>query len=206
MVATNAVAERKRKHSDVSRHGVVAINCSDLWLRGVDVAADAVFGFVGVVLGSLTTSALTVYKERIAGSREAAARDRQAERDRQVARDAFQRDSVLALQAAATDLVTAAYAEMDRMLAGLREMGEWIARAWETPTAVGWSAAVLSLETARARVFDEEIRALAKKLRVVAGKSVWATDFEKCKQASEQLEPLHIQFHEAVARVLPTLY
>jgi hypothetical protein len=29
---------------------------------------------------------------------------------------------------------------------------------------------------------------------------------EECKQASRQFEPLQIQFHEAVARVLPTLY
>lgn len=172
----------------------------------MDVAADAVFGFVGVVLGSLTTSVLTVYRERIAGSREAAARDRQFERDRQAARDAFQRDSVLALQAAVSDLITAAYAEMDRMLAVLRETGEWAARVWDTPTAVGWSAAILSLETARARVFDDELRALATKLRTVAGESVWAKDFEECKQASRQLEPLQITLHEAVARVLPTLY
>ncbi|MFE4422009.1 hypothetical protein [Streptomyces sp. NPDC056817] len=172
----------------------------------MDVAADAVFGFVGVVLGSLTTSALTIYKERIAGSREAAARDQQFERDRKAARDVFQRDSVLALQAAVTDLIKAAYDEMDRLLAELQETGEWTARVWETPTAAGWSAAVLSLEMAQARVFDDEIRALATELRVAAGESVWANDVEKCKQASRQLESLQIQFHGAVARVLPTLY
>jgi hypothetical protein len=59
---------------------------------------------------------------------------------------------------------------------------------------------------ARARVFDDEIRALATELRTVAGESVWAKDVEECKQASRQFEPLQIQFHEAVARVLPTLY
>lgn len=172
----------------------------------MDVPTDAVFGFVGVVLGSLTTSALTIYRERVTGSRETAARDRQFERDRQAARDAFQRDSVLALQTAVTDLIKAAYGEMDRLLAELLETGEWTARSWETPTAVGWSAAILSLETARARVFDDQIRSLATELRVLTGESVWAKDVETCKQASRQLEPLQIQFHEAVARVLSTLY
>ncbi|GGV29562.1 hypothetical protein GCM10010260_82640 [Streptomyces filipinensis] len=170
------------------------------------MAGEAVFGFVGVVLGSVTTSALTIYKERLTGSREAAARDRQFERDQQAARDAFQRESVLALQAAVADLIKAAYGEMDRLLVELQETGNWTARVWETPTAVGWSEAVLSLETARARVFDDGIRALATELRTLAGESVWAKDVEACKRASRQLEPLQIQFHEAVARVLPTLY
>jgi hypothetical protein len=149
------------------------------------MASDAVFGFVGVVLGAPTTSALTIYKERVTGARETAARDGQFERDREAARDAFQRDSVLALQSAVTHLVKAASDEMDRLLADFRETGRW---------------------TARARVFDTEIRELATKLREIASESVWAQDAETCKQASRQLEPLQIHFHEAVARVLATLY
>ncbi|WP_445282080.1 hypothetical protein [Streptomyces sp. DSM 118148] len=172
----------------------------------MDVATDAVFGFVGVVLGSLTTSVITIYKERITGDREATARDLQFDRDRKAARDAFQRDSVLSLQTAVTDLVKAAYGEMDRLLVELHETGEWSARVWETPTADGWSAAMLSLEVAQARVFDDEMRALAMELRSVAGESVWAEDLEGCKRASRRLESLQVQFHEAVARVLPTLY
>lgn len=66
--------------------------------EGVDVAWEALFGFGGVVLGSLTTAGLTVYKEAVTSWRENASRDRQYERERQAARDAFQRDSILASQ------------------------------------------------------------------------------------------------------------
>jgi hypothetical protein len=44
--------------------------------------SSAVFGLVGVLLGSLSTSLLTIYRERLTTRREQAARDEQYERDR----------------------------------------------------------------------------------------------------------------------------
>jgi hypothetical protein len=126
--------------------------------------------------------------------------------DRGALRDAFQRESVLALQSAVTDLIEAAYAELDRTLAEFRETGQWKAREWETPTAVGWSAALLRLESSRARVFDEEMRSLADELRSVAGKAVWAKDLESAKDASRPIEPLLVRFNATVTALLPSLY
>jgi hypothetical protein len=170
------------------------------------MSLDAVFGFTGVVLGSVTTSVLTVYRDRLTVRQENAKRDQQHERERQLARDAFQRENILALQAAATDLVAAAYSELDRMLAVYRESSEWPARTWETPTAVGWSDAILRLETARARVFVTELRDLAGELRARAGDSVWAGSLDRAKQTSEGIEPLLAHFHETVTSALPALY
>jgi hypothetical protein len=174
--------------------------------KDVDVAWEALFGFGGVVLGSLTTAGLTIYKETVTGRRETAGHDRQYERDRKAARDAFQRDSIIALQDAVTALIEAAYSELDRMLAVYRETNQWPARLWETPTATGWSNAVLKLETSRARVFDDELRSLATELRTLAGDSVWATSLESAEETSRRLEQQQIQFHAAVARALPSLY
>jgi len=170
------------------------------------VASEAVFGFVGVVLGSLTTSVLTIYKERLVGRRDVAMRDRQYERDRKAAREAFQRESTLALQSAVTDMIEAVYAELDRVLVEFQQGGQWPAREWKTPTAVGWSVAVLRLESSRARVFDDELRSLAAELRNVAGDSIWAESLESARQFSERLEPLQVRFNEVVGRVLPALY
>src|SRR5258707_3722800 len=100
--------------------------------QGDHMASDAVFGFVGVILGSLTTSVLTVYRERLTTRREKAARDDQYERDRKAARDTFQRDSILALQAAISDLIRAVHQEVDRGLADFNRTGQWPARQWET--------------------------------------------------------------------------
>ena len=81
------------------------------------MAFGAVVGLAGVLLGSLTTSVLTIYRERLATRREQAAGDEQYKRARKTARDTFQRDSILALQAAISDLIRAVYQELDRILA-----------------------------------------------------------------------------------------
>jgi hypothetical protein len=170
------------------------------------MASQAIFGFIGVILGSLTTSVLTIYRERLATRRELTIRDQQYERDRKAARDAFQRESILALQSAVFDVIKAVYDELDRVLTELRTTGKWPGRQWETPTAAGWSAAVLKLESSRARVFDEELRSLAGELRTVAGDAVWAESRDTAERFSQPLELLQRQFQEAVTRVLPSLY
>jgi len=174
--------------------------------RRVVAMASAIFGFVGVVLGSITTSVLTVYRERLATRREQALRDEQYARVRTSARDTFQRDSILALQAATSDLICAAYQELDRVVGEFKQTGTWPARQWETPTAVGWSDALLRLEQARARVFDDEIRSLAGDVRTTAGDSIWAGSLATAKEHSRKLEPLQAQLNSAVTRALPSLY
>ncbi|MGY2061486.1 hypothetical protein ACW9HQ_41990 [Nocardia gipuzkoensis] len=170
------------------------------------MAVEAYFGFVGVALGSLTTSVLTIYKERFTIRRETAARDMQFERERQLTRNTFQRDSILALQAALTDLINAADAELDRVLAVFRDSGNWPGRVWETPTATGWSDAHLRFEQAKARVFDDQLRSLAAEVRQAAYGAVWADSFEACKRDHTLLIPLQREFQNRVANLLPSLY
>ncbi|MEV6107101.1 hypothetical protein AB0M28_20645 [Streptomyces sp. NPDC051940] len=170
------------------------------------MASEALFGFVGVVLGSLTTAVVTIYSERVAGKRELALRTEQHERERQTARDTFQRESVLALQTAVSDMIKACYDELDRVLAVMADTGTWPAREWATPTAVGWSDSVLRLESSLGRVFDEELRTLAARLRDAAGQSVWARTLDEAKSAGAQIEPMQVEFNRAVTRVLTTLY
>jgi hypothetical protein len=93
--------------------------------------ASAIFGFVGVLLGSLTTAFLTIYKDKLAARHEIELRDQQHERDRKATRDTFQRGSICDLQAAIADLLKAAYNELDRQLAEFQRSGTWPARQWE---------------------------------------------------------------------------
>jgi hypothetical protein len=166
----------------------------------------AIFGFIGVVFGSISTAVLTIYKERVTGRREIEQRDRQHARDRAIVRDVFQRDSILALQTSVTSLIGAAYAELDRLLVVYRETGIWQARTWDTPTATDWSSALLNLENARARVFDDELRRIAVELRDSAANSIWAASRESAQEHSGPLERLNTQFNNAVRQALPPLY
>ncbi|GGL93271.1 hypothetical protein GCM10010129_41290 [Streptomyces fumigatiscleroticus] len=167
--------------------------------------AAAILAFVGVLLGSLTTSVLTIYKDRLAARHEIVIRDQQYERERQAARNDFQRESIQALQTAVSDVIKAAYEELDRVLAELRESGSWSARQWETPTAEGWSDSVLRLQLSAARVLDEELRGLAHEIQRVAGEAIWAADLAAAKQHSRKLEPLHVRFNDTANRIFAAL-
>lgn len=166
----------------------------------------ALFGFAGVIAGTIATSLVTIYKEVVTTRREVEQRDREYERERAMARDIFRRENVLALQVAIVDLVTAAYAELDRMLAEAAGSSSWPTRQWSTPTAVGWSEAILRLELSRARVFDEGLRTLADEIRVAAGDSIWAISSDAARTASEPIEKLNQRFNERVSTLLLGLY
>jgi hypothetical protein len=173
---------------------------------GAGVSSDAIFGFVGVLVGSLTTIVVTLWREALVARREATARRDVLDQERASQRDIFQRDSVLALQTAVTDLIRAAYTELDRMIADQGVSGVWPVRRWETPTAVGWSDALLRLEASRARVFDDDLRRVAERLREAAGASIWADTQEVAEQRSGLLEPLLRDLNARVTTVLPGLY
>ncbi|MEU2586624.1 hypothetical protein ABZ612_27395 [Streptomyces avermitilis] len=168
--------------------------------------ASAIFGFVGVILGSFITSALTIYKDRLAARHEIKIRHEQYERDRQAARDAFQRESTLALQTAVSNLFKAVYEELDRMLAEFHESGSWHTRKWETPTAKGWSEALLQLQLSAARVHNEGLRELAQEIQRAAGDAIWAADLNTARQHCERLEPLHVRFNNTASSIFASLF
>jgi hypothetical protein len=170
------------------------------------MAAEAVYGFVGVLLGSATTAVLTVYRERLVSSRERDARQHQREQDRKDQRDDFQRQSMVSLQDAVSDLVKAVFDEQERMLEERGETGRWPARQWETPTATGWVDAELRLQVSRARVFDEVLRNLARDIRAVGMKAVWASSLDESKQLTPELEQLNEDFNKRVRDALRNLF
>jgi hypothetical protein len=170
------------------------------------MAAEAVVGFVGVALGAASTSVLTIYKERFTARREREARDEQRRREREDQRNIFQRETVLALQSAVSDLVKSVYDEQDRMLVEMEQTSCWPVRRWETPTAAGWADAEMRLEMLRVRVFDEEISELAGRVRTASKKSVWAEHIDDAKQSNQLLEQLFEDFNDKVGRALPKLY
>jgi hypothetical protein len=172
----------------------------------VAITASAVYAFIGVLLGSATTVALTVYREQVVSRREREAREHQRMQERHDQRDAFQRQSLLALQDAVSDLVKAVFNEQDRMLAEMRRTGSWPVRQWETPTAAGGEDAELRLQVSRARVFVEELRDRAQKIHAVARESVWASSLDQAKELNQELEEGHQRFNDLVAKALPELY
>lgn len=136
------------------------------------MTASAVYGFIGVLLGSATTAVLTVYHELVTSRRERDAREHLRAQEIRDQRNAFQRQSLLALQDAVSDLVRSVFGEQDRMIEEMQRTGSWPARQWETPTATGWENAELRLQASRARVFDEELQDLAREIHATVKEAV----------------------------------
>jgi hypothetical protein len=65
---------------------------------------------------------------------------------------------------------------------------------------------MLRLELAQAPVFDDQLRSLAAKLRNLAGESIRAQGLAGFKQHSNDMEPVSLQFNEAITNILPSLY
>jgi hypothetical protein len=147
-----------------------------------------------------------VYRETVTSRRERDAREHQRVQERQDQRDTFQRQSLLALQDAVSDLVKSVFNEQDRMLKEMQRTSSWPARKWETPTATGWEDADLRLQVSRARVFNEELRELAREIHEAAKESVWASSLDEAKDLNPRLEQGHQRFNDLVAKELPGLY
>jgi len=167
---------------------------------------EALIAFAGVAVGVISTSLLTVYKERLTLRKERETRAEQRQQSRHDAREAFQRESLLALQQSVTDLIKSVYDEEDRMVITLAETSEWPARRWTTPTAQGWTDAELRLAQLQARIFDDELRRLSKQIRGAGRQAVWATTVAEGQEANEVLAGASDAFNDRVATILPALY
>jgi hypothetical protein len=170
------------------------------------MASDAIYGFIGVLLGSGTTVMLTVYRERLISRREREALQRQREQARKDQRDDFQRQSLLALQDAVSDVIKAVYNDQDRIVVEMQQTGEWSVRQWETPTATGWEDANLRLQTLRSHVFEQSIRDIARDIQDMAWQCMWASSLDDAKRLSTQLVQLQDRFNLLIADALPQLY
>jgi hypothetical protein len=170
------------------------------------MVATAIYGFIGVLLGSATTVVLTVYRERLVSTREREARLHQRDQDRTDQRNIFQRQSLLDLQEAVSGLIRAVYSEQDRMLKEMRQTGRWPTRQWETPTTTVWEDANLQLQVCRARVFEEALRDTARDIRDLSTKCIYAISRDEAVQFNERLRQLYVHFNELIADALVKFY
>jgi hypothetical protein len=166
----------------------------------------AVFGFLGVLLGSGITAFVTVYRERVASQREREAWEIQRRREREDQAKVFQRENILALQGVLSELELAVYREQDRMLVEMKRVDSWPARQWETPTAEAWHETFIRAEALRARLFDDQLRRLASEIGDVSHNSVWSKTMKDAEKSNESLRDLSARFNQRVSEVLPELF
>jgi len=128
----------------------------------------AVWGFIGVIIGGVITGSITVVAEILRIRGEASLDGAKRKDDRQLGRDNFQREQLLALQDAVNDLTAASVAGYDHYQTAFRATGKWGAVLLPEALNRAEGVAVLQVATLRSRLADKTVRDLAAALIVAA--------------------------------------
>jgi HAMP domain-containing protein len=171
--------------------------------------------FAGVILGAVIAGGVSVWREQVVTTRERAAK--QAERDqlRKDVRDAFQRESLLALQEAVEASRRAMVAQFIRARGASRKSRSWQrprkSPSWQRPR-VGdsryeaWRDKDVSVKELSARVFDAEVRRLVQRFRGASSAAVFASEEQEAARHVNSANNLAGQVNDRIAELLPELY
>jgi hypothetical protein len=140
-----------------------------------------------------------------ASKREREARRVLHEQERKDRRDTFQRDTILALQDAISDLYEIG-AQHVQMRAGPANSGNWPANPVEISPPDGYLQAMWALNKLRSRVFDQELRELSTGIRVAMGNMIWAQDEGTMQHHAEEITELSARFHARLTVLLAELF
>ena len=165
------------------------------------MVSNALIGFLGVILGSVTTSVLTALSLDVSG--------------RPMRNCALV--SVLMNGAPFNERACCHYRTLFRHSSRLSttskieccRSGSALgrgSRTWLTPTATGWQSVELRVETMAARVFDDDLRSISAAICTASRDAVWASSAEDSEHAGGEMKALNRRFNLRLSSVLPDLY
>jgi hypothetical protein len=164
----------------------------------------AAIGFLGVALGAIVTGYVTLRQARLATEREREAQQMLREQEREDTRDDFQRDAIIVLHTA-----LAAYWQTilaaNRQIHGLTEAERETVDAdpiYEPVRADYWR-----MTAARAKVFDDELCGLVKKISGRIDVAInWNVQQAPAQEALEESYRLMEKIEERITTLLKQLF
>jgi hypothetical protein len=166
----------------------------------------AVWAFLGVVLGGVLTGAVSLWQAQLVTKREREAREALREQERKDRRDAFQRETLLALQDAVEDVRRAISRDADRKLAALKEDGRWPRRMPGEAVPEDLSDAHARVGKFYARIFDDELKTSVAKFRWTTDRAIIAQSEGESKEGLWGMTFLDGEINSRIGIVLPQLY
>jgi hypothetical protein len=158
-----------------------------------------------VVLGGVLTGAVTLFQVQLISKREREARESIREQEREDRRDAFERETLLALQDAIIETRQAVFRDFDRRMAVLAEKGSWPVRSPGVLLPSDWAEADERVIRLHARVFDDELQMLIEHFRDVSARALTAQEQSAVEgwmtQMSTRLEEINARIGVLLARV-----
>jgi hypothetical protein len=159
-----------------------------------------------VVLGGALTGTVSLFRDQLATKRERDARQLLRAQDRQDRRDAFQRETLLALQDVVEDIRLIIIREYERKLTIWRQDHRWPSRAPADSLPKDWSDADALANKLWARVLDVDLASMVSDFCDTAGAAVTAQTqdraFDEIKHAGE---PAH-QINTRIGVLLHDLF
>lgn len=163
----------------------------------------AVWGFLGVVLGGVLTGAVSLWQAQLMTKREREARATLREQERKDRRDAFQRETLLALQDATHVVLRLLHVEEERRSIEARTSGTSCPPQHYQPA---WGEALQQTSRLQARIFDDQLRPLVREFRGHAGDAFAAnTEAEISAELAKALE-LNRRMNLRIGELLPDLF
>jgi hypothetical protein len=176
----------------------------------------AVLALLSVIVGATIAGSISLWQVQLVTRREREARHALREQERKDRRDAFQRETILALQDVFGDLHKAVGLEQDRMItAAIEGAGT---RGTSPSGMSGWSLlrdsmlpedfliAHRAITKLQSRVIDGELRTLALGIRDGSSHILLANSYAVMDTEAKKVDDLVTRFHDRVAKVLPDLF
>lgn len=158
-----------------------------------------------MALGAVVTGSVTVWRERVITDRERAAQQADREQRRKDVRDAFQRESLLALQDAIEDARKATVNEWQRQHALWKKTHEWEAEVGDGQYEA-WHEHDLRVRKLSARVLDPRLRLLLEEFGDASHSTIRASMVTEANSYRRETIKTAQQVHERISALLPELF
>jgi hypothetical protein len=168
--------------------------------------SQATWTFAGVILGAIIAGGVSLWREQFITDRERRAQQAEREQRRKDVRDAFQRESMMALQEAIEEHRSATVLEFDPLLRRNRDSDSEQERVKVQRLSERWFEKDVSVKKLWARVFDAELRGLVKDFRGACFATVNSEEVAEIFKQMNHANELARQVHDRIAVLLPELY
>lgn len=166
----------------------------------------AALTLLGVILGAAIAGGISLWQVQLVTRREREARQELRERERRDRRDAFQRETLLGVQDAVTDLWNATVAVYDQGASETRGGGSWPRRPDPILLPPEWSEANGRLLKLAARVFDRELWKLLVELQTQSLQTVTAETRDEAFDSLGKQGGLMWKANSRIGALLPDLF
>jgi hypothetical protein len=165
----------------------------------------AALTLLGVILGAAIAGGVSLWQVQLVTKRERETRQELREQERSDRREAFQRETLLALQDATSRMRQATVREHERKAALMKDRGSWPDRE-EPLFPDDWTEAAERLLWLQVRLDDQELRQLLERLRHESANVMTADSQEAAIDRMVEAAQLNVQANVRISRLLRDLF